>query len=185
MASICFDIGCLYEILGKKEKSRYYYQKIVDKWNANPEKIPYHTCANAFEALGRPVLIYAGLSYYSYKLSEAYYHFWRPHYLQEGADLCEKAELYERLRIYNRRGAEAWEKMKDNIGRSLHSIEEAWLFEEVGYIYEKAGEFEKALEYYKMAEAKYRVLVTLLRMDTHSLLQVSGREVRGLSLLST
>jgi len=75
--------------------------------------------------------------------------------------------------------------MKDNIGRSLHSIEEAWLFEEVGYIYEKAGEFEKALEYYKMAEAKYRVLVTLLRMDTHSLLQVSGREVRGLSLLST
>jgi len=143
-----------------------FYQKIVDEWSANPEEVPYHTCVNALEALGRPeealqtilkhprnwnprilarfyeelgrkeeaILIYAGLSYYSYKLSEAYYPFWQPHYLQEGADLCEKAGLYERLRIYKRRAIEAWEKMKGNIGRSLHFIEEAWLFEEVGYI---------------------------------------------------
>ncbi len=192
IASVCYDIGCLYEILGEEEKSRYYYQKIVDEWNAHPGEVPYYICVNALEALNRPeealqiilthprnwdprtlahfyeklrrkeeaALIYAGLSYYSYKLSEAYYHFWRPHYLQEGVDLCEKAGLSERARIYNKRAIEAWEEMKDNIGRSLHSIEEAWLYEEVGYIYEKAGKFEPALEYYKRSEARYEQAYT-------------------------
>ena len=46
--------------------------------------------------------------------------------------------------------------MKDNIERSLHPIEEAWLYEEVGYIYEKAGNLRTALEYYREAESKYK-----------------------------
>lgn len=186
--SVCYDIGCLYEILEDEEKSRYYYQKTADEWNSHLDKIPSHICVNALEALGRheealevilahpgnwnpralaysyeklgrkkeAVLIYAGLSYCSYKLSEAYYRFWQPHYLQEGADLCEKAGLTERARIYNQRAVEAWEKMKDNIERSLHPIEEAWLYEEVGYIYEKAGNLRTALEYYREAESKYK-----------------------------
>ena len=28
MASACYDIGCLYELLGEEEKSRYYYPTV-------------------------------------------------------------------------------------------------------------------------------------------------------------
>ena len=48
----------------------------------------------------------------------------------------------------------AWEKMKDDM-ESLHTIEKAWLYEEVGYIYEKAGKFETAMNYYEKAQANY------------------------------
>jgi tetratricopeptide (TPR) repeat protein len=65
----------------------------------------------------------------------------------------------DRARIYSERAVEAWEKMKDNI-ESLHSIEEAWLYEEVGYIYEKVGELKTAMEYYKKAESKYEQAYT-------------------------
>ena len=54
MASACYDIGCLYELLGEEEKSRYYYQKIVDEWNAHPEDVPYYICVSALKALEKP-----------------------------------------------------------------------------------------------------------------------------------
>ena len=54
LASKCYDIGRLFELLEDKEKSNYYYEKIVDEWNAHPKKVPYHLCVNALKALERP-----------------------------------------------------------------------------------------------------------------------------------
>lgn len=185
--SVCYDIGRLYELLGEEEKSKYYYQEIVDGWNAHPDDISYSICVSAlkalekpkeafeivlayasnwdlwdlasfYEKLGRPNeahLLYAGLAVYSGKLSRAYYPFWRPHYLQEAADLWEKAESPEMAHRYRKDAIEAWEKLKDDIEKNLELIEEAWLYEEVGYIYEKDGKFKTALEYYEKAKSKY------------------------------
>lgn len=192
IAPIYYDLGCLYEILKKEEASKDCYQKIVDKWNAYPDEVPYHICVNALELLERPyealqivltyprnwnlrtlahfyeqlgrkkeaILLFAGLSYYFYKLSEAYYPFWQPHYLQEGADLCERAGLFERSRIYTQGAVVSWDQMKNNIGKPLHFIEKAWLYEEIGYIYERFGKLETAMEYYRKTKIEYKEAYT-------------------------
>ncbi len=186
LASSCYDIGRLFELLKDKEKSNYYYEKIVDEWNAHPEKIPYHICVSALEALERPEeafkivltharswdlgglasfyeelgrikearLLYAGMAAYSFALSNAY-SFWRPHYLREAADLREKAQHFEIVQIYSQEAIKAWGEVENNVKKSLHPIEEAWLYEEVGYIYEKAKSLEKARNYYERAKSRY------------------------------
>jgi len=191
-ASVCYDLGRLYEILKDKEKSRFYYQKVVDEWNAHPDKVTDHLCVSALRALNKPKkalevvflhpqkwmlvvlallyeergrkkeaqLIYAGLSYYSYQLSEVRYSFWRPHYLQEASDIWTRIESPDYALKYNQKAVAAWEEIKDNIQRSLALIEEAWLYEEVGYIYEKAGEFETAMDFYQKAQSKYQKAYT-------------------------
>ena len=188
-ASVCYDLGRLYEILKDTDKSQHYYQKVVDEWNTHPDEVSDHICVSALRALNKPKkaleiilahavnwdpeilaslyermgrkkeaqLIYAGKAYYSWKLSEAHrpsWPFWQPHYLQEAADLYEKAQDYERTHLYNKQAMEVWEKIKDDI-KDLELIEEAWLYEEVGYIYEKAGTLETAMKYYKKAKAAY------------------------------
>ena len=192
IASACYNLGRLYEILGDREKSQLYYQKVVDEWNIHPHKIADHLCVNALRALNSPKkaldvvlmnpkkwmlsllanlyeemgrkkeaqLIYAGLSHYSYQLSEVRYSFWRPHYLQKGVDFCKKAGLSERARIYSQRAVEAWEEMRDNMRKSLRPIEEAWLYEEIGYIFEKNEKLKMAIEYFREAEAKYKHVYT-------------------------
>lgn len=45
--------------------------------------------------------------------------------------------------------------MKDNIERDLELNEEAWLYKEAGYIYEKASNFKTARNYYRKAESTY------------------------------
>lgn len=206
MAQGCYDIGRLFELLEDKSKSEYYYQKVVDEWNAHPEDVPDYVCVNALEDLNRledalelvlahPTnwsiktlaqlyeklgkgeearLLYAGLAYHSFQLSEAYYPFWQPHYLREGADLYEKAQNFYIVRIYSDRAVESWEKIRNNIERHLYPVEEAWLYEEVGYIYEKVDKFEKAMEYYEEAKSKYELAYTeeyLTSTETH---QVDG-----------
>ncbi len=56
---------------------------------------------------------------------------------------------------YNQKALEEWERTENNLQEKLYPIEEAWLYEGVGYIYEKAGRLEKALEYYRKSEEKY------------------------------
>ena len=68
-----------------------------------------------------------------------------------------RAQNPEEAQKYNEQAIETWEKMKDTMERPLHTIDEAWLFEEVGYIYEKAGKFEIAIEYYKKAKQMYEL----------------------------
>jgi len=57
-------------------------------------------------------------------------------FLQHASDLWARAQNPEEARKYNERAIKAWKRMKDKMERPLHTIEEAWLFEEVGYIYE-------------------------------------------------
>lgn len=187
MISECNDITRFFEILEDKEKSNYYYQRIVDEWYAHLKGVPHYSCISALESLHRPeealrvvllnpkmwdietlarlyeevgrkgeaILIYSSLALFSFRLSEAYYPFWQPHYLQEAAGLYEKAQDFETAHMYNERAVKAWEKIKDSIQRPLYSIEEGWLYEEVGYIYEKTGNLETAMEYYQKAKSKY------------------------------
>lgn len=80
MASTCYDIGCLFELLKNNEKSTYYYKEIVDEWNAHPEEVPYRICVSALRALGRPE------EAFSIVLTHA-----------ESWDLIDLASLYEEL----------------------------------------------------------------------------------------
>ncbi|MGD2249794.1 MAG: hypothetical protein PVF58_15405 [Candidatus Methanofastidiosia archaeon] len=126
---------------------------------SNPKGWGVETLARLYEEVGRKaeaIVIYSSLAIYSFEFSEAYYPFWQPHYLQEASDIWTRAESPDYVSKYNQRAVKAWEDLKGNIQKSLALIEEAWLYEEVGYIYEKAKEFEMAMEYYEKAQSKYK-----------------------------
>ena len=189
LAAKYYEIASLYEILGSKKKREYYYQKIVDAWNAHPEEIHVLSCVAALKKLNRPEealqivlnhsknstaitlanlyrelgrenearLLFSSEAYHRLELAKAYYNLWRPHYLQDAADFWEKIGQTECAYKYNQQALDAWEERKDNIPEHFYPVEKAWLYEEVGYIYEKAGKFEIALEYYKKAKAQYEL----------------------------
>jgi tetratricopeptide (TPR) repeat protein len=149
-----FDSLCVSALraLKKPEKALEVVLSHAKGWH--PEIL-----AHLYEEIDRKEeaqIIYTGVSYYSYQLSEIRYFFWRPHYLQKASDFREKVHDLKISQIYNQRAIEAWEKMKENFDKPLELIEEAWLYEEVGYIYEKAKEFERAMDYYKKAQSKYK-----------------------------
>ncbi|MBU7039065.1 MAG: tetratricopeptide repeat protein [Theionarchaea archaeon] len=79
----------------------------------------------------------------------------QPQLFQYASDFWEKASNMRESRIYNQKAVEAWEKVRS--GEESHiSIEKAWLHEEIGYIYQKAGDSETAMDYYRKAWAYYR-----------------------------
>ncbi len=80
-----------------------------------------------------------------------------PQCLQHVSDLWEKAHDAENAEEYNQRARKAWEKVQNNTERNLYPIEEGWLSEGVGHIYEKNGEFHIAMEYYNRANTKYEL----------------------------
>ncbi len=192
MTFACGDIATLYEILEDKEKSNYYYERIVEIWKAHPGKFVDLECISAlsrlqrseealkivlsnpkswgvgtlailYEELGRKeeaIIIYSGLAHCSYELCRVCSPFWKPHYLRKAADLCEKAKKFDRVSEYTKAAVEEWEKNKDNIENTLYVIEEAWLNEEGGYIYEKAGQFDVAMKYYQKTQSKYELAYT-------------------------
>ena len=126
----------------------------------NPRKWGIETLARLYEELGRheeALLLYAGMANCSFKIAQVHHPFWRPHYLQEAADLRERAQHVEIVHVYNQRAVEAWGDVKDNIQRHLELIEEAWLLEEIGYIHEKADKFKTAMEYYAKSKATYEL----------------------------
>lgn len=204
IASEYYDIGCLFELLNDKEKSKYYYQQVVNVWNSHPDDVFDSVCVSALRALKKPEealkivllhakgwhpeilahlyeemdrkkeaqVIYAGKAYYSYQLSEACipsWLLWQPHYLQEASDLYEKAQGFKIANLYNQKAVEGWEEVKDNT-ENLELIEKAWLFEEVGYIYERAKKFEMAMDYYEKAKDTYNLAYTnegLLSTETN------------------
>ena len=125
---------------------------------SNPRMWNIETLAHLYEKVDRKaeaIVLYSGLANHSLELSEAYYPFWRPYYLQDTANLREKAQDPIKVRIYNKKAVEAWAKIESNIDKPLESIEEAWLYEEVGHIYEKAERLETAMKYYERAKSKY------------------------------
>ncbi|MBU7017171.1 MAG: hypothetical protein HXS44_06645 [Theionarchaea archaeon] len=126
---------------------------------SNPKGWGVETLAQLYEEVGRKeeaIVIYSSLAINSLKFSRAYYPFWQPHYLQEASDIWTKIESLDYAQKHNLKAVAAWEGIKDNIQRSLSLIEEAWLYEEVGYIYEKAQEFETAINYYEKAQSRYK-----------------------------
>lgn len=80
----------------------------------------------------------------------------RPHFLQYLSDLWEKAQDIERARFFNEKAVQTWEETKDTRYDSLAPIEKAWLYEEIGYIYQKAAQFKIAMDYYQKAKTMYR-----------------------------
>ena len=130
---------------------------------SNPKGWKVETLAQLYEEVGKKaeaIVIYSSLAIYSFRFSEAYYPFWQPHYLQEASDIWTRIESPDYASKYNQKAVVAWEDLKDNIQKSLSLIEEAWLYEEVGYIYEKAGKFETAMDYYQKAQFRYKKAYT-------------------------
>ncbi len=130
---------------------------------SDPKSRGVETLAHLYEDVGRKeeaIIIYSGLAHCSYELFRVCSPFWKPHYLREAADLNEKAEKFDRVSEYTRKAVEEWLKNKDTIDNTLYVIEEAWLNEEGGYIYEKAAQFEVAMEYYQKAQSKYELAYT-------------------------
>jgi tetratricopeptide (TPR) repeat protein len=177
------DVAHIYHILGDKKKANHYYRaalNYLDSADFQPLWIrleclsalgkheealkivlddPHYTQlgrATLFEKAGNHDIaqkIYTELAIEHAKKAIKS-EFLQPLFLQHAADLWERAHNIKEARKYNQMARKAWEKMKDNM-ESLHTIEKAWLNEEVGYIYEKAGKFETAMNYYEKAQANY------------------------------
>lgn len=81
--------------------------------------------------------------------------YFQPQRFQYASDLWEKAHNMQEARRYNQEAVEAWERIGAD-EESLVSIERAWLHEEVGYIYQKAGDSETAMDFYRKAWSCYR-----------------------------
>jgi tetratricopeptide (TPR) repeat protein len=133
-------------------------EKALDEIIKNPGHWAIETLAYAYEEAGRKnesILLYSGLAMHAFELSETYSSPWRPHYLQKASDLWERAENQQLMHLYNQRALEAWDEVKNSTEEDLYTIEEAWLYEEIGYIQEEAHKFIPALDYYEKARAKY------------------------------
>jgi tetratricopeptide (TPR) repeat protein len=179
-----FDIARLCQFLGEKEKAQSQFEKTLEyeeqskypwinirvkclialrrKEEARETALnsPYpteHWLATVYEELGDHDLaqtLYAELAAeHSKKADESTY--FQPQRFQYASDFWEKAHNTRESRIYNQKAVEAWERI-GSVKESLHSIERAWLYEEVGYIYQKAGNSEIAMDFYRKAWAYYR-----------------------------
>ena len=82
----------------------------------------------------------------------------------------EKDETPEKAHLLNQRAVEAWEKNDTD----YDPLEKAWLYEEVGYIYERAGKLETAMKYYQKAKSKYERAYTKKYLDSTESNQVDG-----------
>ena len=182
------DVAIIYQFLGEIRKAQCQYEKTLEyvreseyKWLSIREKClialgrieeareialndPHTTkrgLASLYEEIGDYDLaqeLYTELAQeYSKKAHEST--FFQPQKLQYASDLWEKACNTKETREYNQEAVEAWERIS-SLERSLVSIEEAWLHEEVGHIYQKADNLETALNYYQKAWAHYRKAYT-------------------------
>jgi tetratricopeptide (TPR) repeat protein len=81
--------------------------------------------------------------------------YFQPQRFQYASDLWDKAGNIMESQTYNQKAVETWERVGPE-KESLRPIERAWLHEEVGYIYQKAGNSETAMDHYRKAWAYYR-----------------------------
>ena len=128
----------------------------------NPHECSLFLLAEMYKNLGRKPeaqLIYSDISYFYYRLSSGYHLLWQPHYIQAGSDYCLRAQLVNRTKTYNQKAVESWEKMKPMIEKKV-PVEKAWLYEEIGYIYEKANRLIDAIKYYQKAQKHYESAYT-------------------------
>jgi tetratricopeptide (TPR) repeat protein len=174
-----FDIARIYQFLGEPEKAQSQCEKTLEyveqskyQWKGIRRKClialgrkeeareivlsdPYPTknlFAHLYEELGDHDLAqnyYAELAAeHSKEADESTY--FQPQLFQYASDFWEKAHNAKEARRYNQKAVEAWERIGPE-NESLYSIEKAWLHEEVGYIYQKAGNPEMAIDFYRKA----------------------------------
>jgi tetratricopeptide (TPR) repeat protein len=179
-----FDIARLYQFLGEKEKAKSQFEKTLEyeeqskypwihirvkclialrrKEEARETALnsPYptkHWLATVYEELGDYDLaqtLYAELAAeHSREADESTY--FQPQRFQYASDLWEKAGNMRESQTYNQKAVEAWERLGPG-EESPIVVKKAWLHEEVGYIYQKAGNSETAMDYYRKAWACYR-----------------------------
>jgi tetratricopeptide (TPR) repeat protein len=150
MASACYDIGCLYELLNEEEKSRYYYQKVVDGWNAHPDDIPYYMCVHALKALKK--------SREAFEIVLAY----APHW-----DLRDLASFYEKLG----RPKEAHllyaglATFSAKLSRAYHVFWRPHYFQKAADLWEKAELSEMAHRYSKEAVKAWEKMKDTIEKD--------------------
>ncbi|MBU7039064.1 MAG: tetratricopeptide repeat protein [Theionarchaea archaeon] len=183
-----FDIVRLYQFLGEPEKAQSQCEKTLEyieqskhQWREIRRKClialgrkeearevvlndPYPTknlLAHLYEELGDYDLaqdFYTELATgQSREADESTY--FRPQLFQYASDFWEKAGNMKEARTYNQKAVEVWERIGPE-KESLRPIERAWLHEEVGYIYQKAGNFEAAMDYYRKAWVYYKEAYT-------------------------
>jgi tetratricopeptide (TPR) repeat protein len=179
-----FDAAYIYELLGDRRKSEHYYQTTLDYLNHSKYQWlgirieclralgrdrealetalndPHYSklnLAELYRKAGKCEISRQLFAELAIKKSEEtiWDMFFKPHFLQETSDLWSRACNIEKAREYNKQAVEAWEKIKDTIEGPMELVEEAWLYEEVGYIYEKTHKFATALKYYEKARSKY------------------------------
>jgi tetratricopeptide (TPR) repeat protein len=179
-----FDIVRIYQFLGEPEKAQSQCEKTLEyveqskhQWKGIRRKClialgrkeearetalndPYPTkklFAHLYEELGDYDLaqtLYAELAAeHSKEADESTY--FQPQRFQYASDFWEKAHNMKEAQTYNQKAVEAWERIGPE-KKSLYSIEKAWLHEEVGYIYQKAGKPEIAMDFYRKAWGYYR-----------------------------
>ncbi len=181
------DIAHIYDLMGDREKAEFYYRSTLDyldcanfqplwirleslralgKYNEALDAAvssPHHSkieLAELYREAGSYEIaqkIYAELALKQHCDPERMENFIYPQCLQFISDLWEKANNTEKAREYNQLALRFWEKVENNIERSLYPIEEAWLYEGTGHIYERAGDVARALKYYQKALEKYEL----------------------------
>jgi tetratricopeptide (TPR) repeat protein len=196
-----FDIARIYQFLGETERAQSQFEKTLEyeeqskhPWNGTRVMClialgrkeearetalnsPYPTkrwLATVYEELGDHELaqtLYAELAAeHSREADESTY--FQPQLFQYASDFWEKAHNMVEARVYNQKAVEAWERIRSE-EESHISIERAWLHEEVGYIYQKAGNSETAVDYYRKAWAYYREAYTI-DVDATDVNQLDG-----------
>ncbi|KYK35781.1 MAG: hypothetical protein HXS46_17035 [Theionarchaea archaeon] len=179
------DIAHIYDLLGDREKAEQHYRittEYLDCADFQPLWIrleclralgkleeavkaalsnPSHSkieLAELYKEAGKHDIarkIYAELATRQFCNPDRLENFIYPQYLQHISNLWERAQNAEKAREFNESAREAWEKVEAKLEKHLYPIEKAWLNEGVGYIYEKACNFEKAMDYYQKAGEEY------------------------------
>jgi tetratricopeptide (TPR) repeat protein len=199
-----FDIAHLYELMGKRKKAEEYYRYTLTYLNQadfKPHWIKlgsFYALGKLEEAVEAELSdrypskfwlaffcekmgnfesarqLYCELSAEKHWDPEKNGNYFYPHFLQEMSDFLVKAQNVQEAHRYTTMAVQAWEEMRDNIQKHLYPIEEAWLYEEVGYIYEKASSFEIAMGYYEKAGTKYEVAYTEEYLPSTETNQIDG-----------
>ncbi|MGC1122360.1 MAG: tetratricopeptide repeat protein [Candidatus Methanofastidiosia archaeon] len=196
-----FDIARIYQFLGETEKAQSQFEKTLEyeeqskhPWNGTRVMClialgrkeearetalndPYPTkrwLATVYEELGDYDLaqtLYAELAAgLSREADESTY--FQPQRFQYASDFWEKAHNNEEAQTYNQKAVEAWERVGPK-NESLHSIERAWLHEEIGYICQKAADSETAMDHYRKAWDDYREAY-MIDVDATEVNQLDG-----------
>ncbi len=198
------DIAHIYDLLGDREKAEQYYLTTIgylDCADFQPLWIrieclralgkleeavkaalsnPSHSkieLAELYKKAGKHDIareIYAELATRQSCNPERVGNFIYPQCLQHISDLWERAQNAKKAREFNESAREAWEKIEAKLEKHLYPIEKALLNEGVGHMYDKACNYEKAMNYYQKEKEEYDLANTEKYRASSETHQVDG-----------